>query len=346
MAYTTVNKGSLYQNTVLYLGNDTGQSITGVGFQPDLVWTKSRDNTEAHNVWDAARGVQSYLSANTNDAVSEGGSTGLSSFDSDGFTVGSLDSLNDNNLNFAAWNWKAGTTSGIATNGSTTITPTTYSFNATSKCSILKYSGNGVAGAKVAHGLGVTPACIIIKRTDSAAHWTIYHQSLSAEKKLYMNNNYAETDDTGAWNDTNPDTVNFTLGTENDVNNGSGTYVAYCFADVLGYQKFGVYYGNGDTNGAFAWTGFKPSLIIIKRSDTTSNWVIEDDKRTGYNPNNNHLYPSLSNAESAGYTIDQLSNGFKVRVTSADINASGGDYRYMAWGQTMVGTNNIPATAR
>jgi hypothetical protein len=341
MAYTTINKHTDYFNTLLYTGTGSATTVSGVGFQPDFFWIKQRSSNQGHLFWDVTRGGNYYLPSNG--TAGSNADIGTFTAASDGYSLATDGAYNGSSETYVGWNWKAGTTSGLTTNGTTTITPTSYSFNSTAGFSILKYTGNGAAGAYVAHGLGTTPTMIIVKKTSGSAGWFVYHQKLQSTYNIYLNTTDAEFGGAYVYS---PDATNFRLRDHNDVNQNGETYVAYCFADKTGYSKFGSYTGNGASDGTFIYTGFKPKLIILKRTDTTGNWVIEDNKRIGYNELNYHLYPNLQNAEGTNYFIDQVSNGFKIRGSSGDTNGSGGSYIYMALGQSLVGSNNVPCTAR
>ena len=220
-------------NTKLYTGTGSSNAITGVGFQPDATWIKGRNTTYNHVFTDAVRGVTEELYPNTTGAEVTN-AQGLTAFGSDGFTVGTDAGYNGNTNTYVSWNWKAGTTTGIATDGSTTITPSAYSFNQTSGCSIIKYTGNGTAGAKLAHGLGATPDFFIIKGLDATTDWDVYHSSLGATKWLELNADGSVSTSTNRWNDTEPDSVNITLGDSTHVNDSSD-FVAYCFSAKRGY---------------------------------------------------------------------------------------------------------------
>ena len=342
MAYTTVNKGSAHYNKVLYTGNNTGQSITGVGFQPDVVWNKSRSNTESHNMWDSVRGAQNYLTVNASDAQSAN-ATGLTSFDSDGWTMGVLDSMNDGSVDFVAWCWKA---NGAGVSNSDGTVTTTVSANTTAGFSIVKYTGPGSGGATIGHGLGVKPKCIIVKSSSAAENWTYWIDTAgqgTAGIRMILNSGNG---DYGNYMPTfNTDTI--TLPSHNDGGwSGSGKeYIAYCFAEKPGHSAFVEHKGNGQADGQFIWTGFKPKFVICKAHNTTEDWGL-----WGYYPANNQidrfLYANASTAESTGIAPgDLLANGFKLRTTDGKFNSSSNTYIYMAWGQTMVGTNDIPATA-
>jgi len=298
MAYTTINKSSLNMNTKLYTGTGSSNALTGINFQPDLTWIKKRDGTNYHVLTDAVRGATKQIYSNdtgAEQAVAEG----LKSFDSDGFTLGTNGDTNGSGGSYVGWNWKAGTTSGITTDGNTTITPSSYSFNQTAGFSILKFTGNGVEGAKLAHGLGTTPAMVIIKRTSTTGDWVVYHKNLTATKSVFLN--YADAEAARSPNGYiySPDTKNITLSNHGDINNNGVTTVAYCFAEKTGYSKFGSYVGNGNADGTFVYTGMKPSFILIKNASAGGqSWRLVDNKRIGYNPNNIQLYPNLVNAES------------------------------------------------
>ena len=345
MAYTTINKSADHFNTVLYTGNGSTQSITGVGFQPDFTWIKNRGSTDWNWLQDAVRGATKVIFSNTSNAESTQ-AQGLTSFNSDGFTVGTDTGNNGNGNNIVSWNWKAGTTSGISGG---TITPTGYSINATSGFGIYKYAGNGTSGATIAHGLGKVPTMIIVKRLDSTPEWQIYHTGMGNGKWIELTTGAQQTG-TSRWNDTSPTNTLFYLGNDSDVNYNGGTYVAYVFCNVPGYSKMGSYIGNGSADGTFIYTGFKPTFILTKKSSGSgTGWGIFDNKREGAhagNPTKAVLTPNTNGAEFNTDRIDVLSNGFKWRYDWNFVNNSGNTYIYMAFGQTLVGSNNTPATAR
>jgi len=348
MAYTSINKSTEYFNTKIYSGDGAStHAITGVGHQPDWVWIKKRSGTQAHNLVDSVRGVQKALESSSGSA--EGTySNNLSAFGTDGFTVGSGSLVNDNGETFVSWNWKAGTTSGISTNGSTTITPSAYSFSQASGFSILKYSGNGTAGAYLAHGLGAAPEIIFAKSTNLANEpWQVYSKSLGNDKRLFLNLTNAETA-ASEWNSTTPDSVNIRLGDGTHINSSGNTFIAYCFTPIQGFSSMGTYKGNGSSNGAFIYTGFKPAFVITKKASATDNWILLDNKRDAApNPHKLALFPNLTNVEAGDYLTDFLSNGFKIRSSTGSLNTSGGDYIYIAFAEApLVGSNNIPANAR
>jgi len=346
-----------YFNTILNTGDGTtNKSFTGVGFQPDLVWNKIRSTTYGHWLYDAVRGAGAEKEISSNTTTAEGGNDNetygyISSFDSDGFSVtGSSNSayFNQNSETYVNWNWKANGAGSSNTDGSIT---STVSASTTSGMSIIQYSGNGTAGATIGHGLGVAPKCVIIKRTDTTSNWIFGTGARGFDKFLYLNTTDAETTNSGTFNNTAPSSSVITLGSWNDVNNASGTYIAYCFADVQGFSKVGgSYVGNGSTDGSFIYLGMRSSFIMIKRTDAVSDWFMYDVTRDPLNPNTFALRASGTNAEvdDVGYSEhDHLSNGIKLRQTWDGLNASGGTYIYMAFSdQSIVSSNGVPATAR
>ena len=348
MAYTTINKSSLHFNTKLYTGNSTTDTaITGVGFQPDWLWVKSRGSAESHFLQDAVRGATKNLKSesSSNEATD---AQNIKSFDSDGFTLGSNDGVNDSGFNYVAWNWKAGTGAGSSnTDGS--INTTSTSVNSAAGFSISTYTGYGGAST-IGHGLGAVPKMIMVKKRSGSSYdesWYVYHHALGNTHALGLNSTGGSSD-VNVWNDTTPTSSVFSVG--NDSTNRSGNeFVAYCFAEKTGYSKFGSYTGNGSTDGPFIYTGFKPAWVMTKKTSGSGDWMIRDNRRFGYNGKWGDLYPNNTNAEGVSDSntqSDLLSNGFKLRMSHSNHNENGGSYIYMAFGQSIVGSNNIPATAR
>ena len=351
MAYTTINKSSEHFNTKLYTGNGSTNAITGVGFQPDFVWLKSRVNTSTdHKLFDAVRQSPNFISSNLTSA--EAATSYFSGFQSDGFTVtGNNGQYNSNTDTFVSWNWKAGGGAGSSnTDGS--INTTSTSVNTTAGFSISKFTGTG-ANATVGHGLGVAPSMIIVKNLSISSQWWVYHASLGATKALNLNATDAEQTVSVIWNNTAPTSSVFSVGTGNEVNGSGNSMIAYCFAPKTGYSKFGSYTGNNNADGPFIYTGFKPAFVILKRSNSgTQSWYIYDNKRDGYNGSTDGymlrpLWANSSNNEAGvgNYKFDILSNGFKLRETGNQTNGDGHTYVYMAFGQSIVGSNNIPCVA-
>ena len=346
MAYSTISKPSLHFNTKLYTGNASTQAITGVGFQPDWTWIKNRSTTNSHVLTDAVRGVDKTLITNSNGAENAG-STNIGSFDSDGFTLGSNGGTNGSGNSVVSWNWKAGTGQGSSnTDGS--INTTYTSVNTTAGFSISSYTGTGSAGT-IGHGLGSTPKMIIVKKRSGAANWYTYHQSLGNNKRLSLNETDASATDNNAWNQTTPTSSVFSVGASGTTNASGATTIAYCFAEKKGYSKIGSYIGNGNANGAFVYTGFKPAWVMIKYINAGEGWIIHDNRRNGFNPDNDFLYANTNGAEVSSTHLDILSNGFKTRSTNGVVNGNGNTYIYLAFAEEPLVANvgaSVPATAR
>ncbi|BAR13904.1 hypothetical protein [uncultured Mediterranean phage uvMED] len=347
MAYTTINKSTAHFNTKLYTGNgSTGNAQTGVGFQPDMTWLKNRNTTNDHELFDAVRGATKTIYPNRNDAEYTNASGSLTSFDSDGFTVGNGDGANKSGSGIVSWNWKANGQGSSNTDGS--INTTYTSANTTAGFSIIKYTGNGTSGATIGHGLGSAPAMIIVKNL-STEHWTVRHKDVTAGWNLYLNLTNTQDDNSTVFTTTAPTSSVFSVGNNARTNASGSTYIAYCFAEKTGYSKFGSYVGNGNADGTFVYTGFKPAFIMAKTSSQAGNWFMWDNKR----PNEFNLVDSFLEADgnvveytsNANHSIDILSNGFKMRGTGGT-NNSGRVNIYMAFGQSLVGSNNVPCTAR
>ena len=342
MAYTTINKSAAHFNTKLYTGNGGTQSITGVGHKPDWTWIKPRNATGNHRITDAVRGVTKQIYTDLNNAENTN-TNGLTAFGTDGFTVGSDGGYNGNGVNFASWNWKANGAGSANTDGSIN---STVSVNTTAGFSIVKWSGTSATGT-VGHGLGSVPKTVWVKSLANSEGMYSYWQPLGNNKQLLMSSNTGEGTTT-LWNNTTPTSSVFSV-TNHSAVNGSGDYIAYCFAEKTGYCKIGNYTGNGLTDGTFIYTGFRPSWIMLKRASGDGyEWLIVDDKRDTYNVTTNGLAPNTNSAESGSSynSLDILSNGFKPRNNETRINNGNGNIIYMAFGQSLVGSNNVPCTAR
>ena len=465
MAYSSITKPKDYFNTVLYTGNTSGQSITGVGFQPDWLWIKSRSAAYQHSLRDSTRGSTKTLRSNGTNAEATQ-SDSVTSFDSDGFTLGADSSsfVNENSATYVGWNWLAGGTApaityvvkvvsdsgnkyrfddygtsavtldlqeggtytfdqsdssnsghplrfytasdktggeyttGVTTTGTpgssgaqTVITvaasaPTLYyqcsnhagmggqantnstfgssnfsgsiqstvSANTTAGFSIVKVAKSNTNVATIGHGLGVTPKFIIGKDLDAADNWTCYSESIGNDKGIYLNATNTEVSASTFWNSTSPTSSVFTIGSDNTWNSPSILY--YCFADVKGYSKFGSYVGNGNADGTFIYTGFKPAFVLSKHSTggsvSAENWNIYDTARDTFNVTEKRLMPNSNNAESSGSNdyFDILSNGFKLRNADGRANNSGATYIYWAFAEnSFVGNDSgtaVPVVAR
>jgi hypothetical protein len=328
-------------NTALYTGNDTTNAITGVGFQPDWLWVKNRTTSGDYPVMvDAVRGETEVVSPASNSAEWTD-STAVTSFDSDGFTLGNATTdWNRSGGSFVAWNWKGDGVSGGTLNEDGTI-DSQVNVNTTAGFSVLTYTGTG-SNATVGHGLAQTPELFFVKRRDGAGwSWYGYNEPAGNTKSVYLNSTTIDTDST-FWNDSSPTASVINVGTANGINQDTGTYLAYCFHSVEGYSKIGSYTGNGDNDGPFVYTGFRPAYILIRRYDSGNSWIIQDDARSPYNTVKAWLNADDTAVEYTGWTgLDMNSNGFKPRDGSANtMNASGGDYLYMAFASTPFKTSN------
>ena len=345
MAYTAVNKAASFHSDNIWDGTGSSQTIS-CGFQPDITWVKCRNQAYSNRVADSARGYTKTLITNSTAAENASAGTVMSGTTSDGFTVVSDAGSNNSGDKYVGWSWKAGTTTGL-TGG--TITPTAYSISTTAGQSVIAYTGNVTSGATIPHGLGVTPQMIIIKNLTDVDSWVVYHESLGNTKFLELDTNGAVSTATNRFNDTSPTSAVFSVGDSGGVN-GSGKYlIAYCFATIQGYSKFGTYTGNGNADdGPFIYTGFRPAFLICKRTDGANNWKGTDDKRQpNYNLNNKTFNLDTAGVESTEDNCDYLSNGFKLRRNGNDVNGSGYTYIYAAFSEfPIVSSNDVPTVAR
>ena len=456
MAYSSVTKPEDHFNTVLYTGNGGSQSITGVGFQPDWLAIKRRNAVSGTQNMDSVRGASKKIAWNESNADETPGNI-LSSFDTDGFSVGSGAAANNSSDTFVAWNWLAGGTApaityvvkvvsdsgnkyrfddfgtsavtlelqeggtytfdqsdssnsghplrfytasdktggeyttGVTTTGTpgssgaqTVITvaasaPTLYyqcsshagmggqantnstfgssnfggsiqanvSANTTAGFSIVSYTGNLTDGATVGHGFGVAPEMLIIKNRSDTQYWVVYHKDLGgANYHLRLDDTAANRNDLNMFSSTAPTSSVFELGNKEQVNGSGNNIIAYCFAEKKGYSKFGSYTGNGNADGPFIYTGFKPAWVMVKRTDS-ERWLMTDNKRDTFNTVGHWLAANASDAESDNDRWDFLSNGFKQRATFGNQNASGSSYIYMAFAESpFVNSNGVPTNAR
>ena len=337
MAYTTIDDPHKFFNIILWTGDGTGnRSLTGVGFQPDWVWTKLRSTAGSHQIYDIVRGATKDLESDNANAESTSNEDGfLNSFDSDGFTMNDGSSSdfygNDTGKTYVAWNWLAG--GSTSSNGDGSIT-STVSVNSTSGFSIVSYVGGGASSATVGHGLGATPAMIIVKNRSITEEWRVWHQNLSGSTyKVSLNSSGAQDSSATVFNGQSSTT--FTVGNDPSVSGSGNNIIAYCFKEVKGYSKFGGYTGNGSTSGPFVYTGFKPAFVLMKRTNGSNSWNIFDNKRAIDNPVQHRLFPDTSDAEatSTGNAVDFLSNGFVGRSSGSTVNADGGTYIYMAFAE-------------
>ena len=345
MAYSTIPKGSLYMNTKIYTGNGSTNALTGIGFAPDWVWFKSRSNADDHNLFDKVRGVTKCIETNTNVAEFTQ-SNGLTAFDTDGFTVGNFNAGNRSGGNIVAWNWKANGAGSANTDGSIT---STVSANTTSGFSIATWTGTGSNGS-VGHGLGGVDF-MIIKDLSNNRNWYTWNKTFAYNDRIKLDTTSAK--ETGTDNMTAlPDSTKINMATSTQNNGSSQNYVGYFFQEKTGYSKFGSYTGNGNADGPFIYTGFKPAFVMTKKSSGTGAWAMMDNKRPGYNVTNNYLQANDSATEyvDVSFNLDLLSNGWKARHNNGDFNSSGQTYIYMAFASNPFvatsGSSAVPVTAR
>ena len=328
----TVANGATAMDVVTYTG--TGSSLTPtstLGFNPDLIWIKSRSAATDHAIYDSVRGAQIRLESNTTDAEVATDS-GVTAFNSAGFTLGTLAQVNTNAATYAAWCWDAGTSTVTNTAGSISAQ---VRANASAGISVVTYTGNQTAGATVGHGLGVAPGLLIVKNRDVATFgWATRFNGFSTTEYVELNSTAAVNTNSTIWSGTLPTSSVFSIGASTRTNATGEKYVAYCFAPVTGFSAFGSYTGNGVSDGPFVYTGFRPCFVLVKMSSSTGNWTILDSKRLGYNKDNDPLYPNLGDAEATTDLIDITSNGFKVRTTDATFNTSSGTYVYAAFAES------------
>ena len=325
----TITTPNTVMDTVLYTGNSTARSITGLAFNPDLVWIKSRSASTDHELTDSVRGATKSLSSNLT-AAETTDINGLTAFNGDGFSLGTDTKYNNNTATYVGWAWDAGSTTVTNTAGSIT---SQVRANPSSGFSVVTYTGTG-ANATVGHGLNVAPGMVIVKRRNASTNWQVRHTSIPAVNSLVLNLRNQMFTDPAVWDSTAPTSTVFSVGTSADVNASSATYVAYCFSPVAGYSSFGSYTGTFSSEGPFVYLGFRPAVVLIKGSEySAGEWFIFDDKREGYNVNNNPLYANLNAVEDPNDFIDITSNGFKVRTSNFGINLNR-NHIYAAWATT------------
>jgi len=353
MSYSTIDKPTDYFNTVTYTGTAGGQTISGVGNQPDFIWVKQTgDAGYDHSLHNSVSGLLKQLISNDTSAEITNTDTVISN-NADGFVLGAdtagpnANSNNQDGKNYVAWNWKANGAGSANTDGSIS---STVSVNTTAGFSIVSYSGSA-SNVTVGHGLGVAPKMIIFKNKTSSSSWTVYNANLGNAKRLVLNNTNAEESTNQFSFGTTPTSSVFALGGGyGDVCTSGADYIAYCFAEKQGYSKFGSYKGNGNANGTFVYTGFKPAWVMVKNTVNNARfWTIIDNKRNPFNPEDEWLYANNNDAtfDASSFPTDFVSNGIKIRNTGSYFNTSGENYIYMAFAENpLVGSNFVPTTAR
>jgi hypothetical protein len=331
-----IPNGRTVMDATLWTGNNTsGRNISGLNFQPDFVWLKSRTSADFHRLQNTNAGINKLLFSNATNAEQTNEANGyVSAVTSNGYTLtaggSGISGVNSTGNTYVGWSWLASPTTSSNTSGSIT---STVSVNATAGFSIVSYTGTGSNGT-VGHGLGVAPSFYVVKGRNFVTDWHSWHTSLGGGTYfIKLNQNGGSATEATLWNSTIPTSSVFSLGTAGGVNNNGSTYVAYCWAPVAGFSQFGSYTGNGSTDGPFVYTGFRPRFWMVKRTDSASDWFMMDSARNTFNVANLPLIPNSAGAEFTYTTIDFLSNGLKVRNTGADINANGGTYIYMAFAE-------------
>jgi hypothetical protein len=355
-AYTTIDDPSAYFKCQLYTGNGSANHAitfddTDTDMQPDLVWIKNRDATDSHCLFDSARGVTKLVSPDSTDMQSTDTDT-LDSFASDGFQVDADVKVNTNTEDYVAWCWN---TQGGAGSSNTTgsINTTTTSVGATQGISVSTFSSTGSA-ATLGHGLGAVPHFFFFRHLtttggETARDWPVYHKNNTAapETDYLILNSDAATADALLWNDTAPSSTLISIGDGSEINQVNGTYAVFAFTEKQGFSKFGTYEGNGNANGTFVYTGFRPAFVLMKCIDSSgTDWNIWDNRRPGYNPNY-YLPPNKNLAEVTAHELDLLSNGFKARANNNDQNKAANTYIYAAFAEApFVNSNGVPCNAR
>ncbi len=363
MAYTTIDDPSAYFQIALYTGNAGTNNIVNDGnsdLQPDWVWIKNRSTSgKDHGLFDSSRGTTKQLNSNNTNAENTV-STSLTSFNSDGFTLGADGGPNANSDSHVAWQWKANggtTTTNDASSTGVGSIDSVYQANTTAGFSIVTYTGTNAAGT-IAHGLGAVPDLIITRNRVSANSWAVYHSSNTSAPEtdfVLLNTTDGTVDNANRWNDTAPTSTVFSVKQSAETNNSdnSDTFVAYVFTSIQGYSKFGSYTGNGDADGPFIYLGFKPKYFLLKNSTASSgssgqHWQISDTERHPDNPLDLTLFVEDNASEGGTWSIkDFLSNGVKIRGNNYAMNTDGDTYIYMAFAEhPFVSSKGVPVTAR
>jgi hypothetical protein len=356
MAYTAIDDPSAYFQTTLYTGSgSSGLAITNGGnsdLQPDLLWISPRSNGDNNTIWDSSRTSLKRSKVNDTDAE-DSNDPALATFESDGFDLDTTDTnWNGSSRTYVAWQWvaNAGSSNASAAESGSNVA---YNFqvNTTSKFMINFYTGTG-SDATLNLGDQFTPAFLMIKNRSQADAWAVYHHKNTADPDtdyLVLDTTAATVDDATYWVDTNFAADEINIGTSHSVNADGENYICYAWAEVQGYSKFGSYTGNGNDNGPFVYTGFSPAWLMVKKTNDAKGWHIHDNSRPGYNPSTNKLSADSNAAEatSSEYTLDLLSNGFKLRSSDNEQNGDGETWVYAAFAhQPFVTSGGVPCTAR
>ena len=354
-----IDKSTDYFRIKLYSGNNNIQSIvwdeTDTNMKPDMLWIKSYAGNTVfeHVLGNIVSGANTYTVSNST-AAEASNSNVIRAFNTNGFEVGGATQVSEGGRSYVAWGWKASNTTATNTAGSIN---STVSVNAEAGFSVVGYTGNGTGNITIGHGLGATPTFIIVKNRTTAQAWGTLSPSFvsaSEPRVLYLNATSSYANDTNVWGTSAAFNNNtFTVGDWNGSNQSSSNFIAYCFANVPSFSKFGLYTGNGSSDGPFVYTGFKPAFVMVKKSAGTGNWFMKDTARDPGNPAESTLAAN-SASSAAGWgtsdSLDLLSNGFKMRDDTANINTNGDTYIYVSFAEnpfvTSTDNNSIPATAR
>ena len=332
MAYTSIDDPAQYFNTVLYTGDGGSNRSVTVDFQPNFVWIKERNGTNDNTLFDSVRGATKRLRSNAAEAEDTQANQ-LKSFDSDGFTLGSLSAVNNNGQNYVSWNWKEDATAGF---------------------DIVSYTGNSSDGTTVqdiSHSLSAVPHWIIVKNKADSTNWAVYHKGNTSAPEteiIYLNATNATSDDSAFFGDTAPTSSQFRVGGDNGVNGNGDGMIAYVWSEKKGFSKFGKYSANNDADGPFVYLGFRPAWLMLKVIDgNPGGWDLYDNKRGAFNGQISMLQANASSAQATSDAVDFLSNGFKIRNTSGNQNGSGDTIIYMAFAESpFVNSNGVPCNAR
>ena len=346
MAYTTIDDPTIYFNTVLWTGDGTDdRNITGVGFQPDMVWEKKRNEAGSHRIADSIRGATNVMFPDLTNAEASRPNE-FQAFISDGFQIGSDSNFNGSGNTHVGWSWLAGGSASSNSDGSIT---SSVSANTTAGFSIVSWTGTA-ANATVGHGLGQALDMVIVKNRDDADDWITWHNAFAGTEFIRLNLTNSKQTGATRWNSTIPTSSVFSLGSSNGSNGSSDDMIAYCFAEKKGYSKIGSYTGNGNADGPFIHTGFKPAWVMFKGSSFSGeNWDMYDNKRETFNVMDTTLKADSNGGESSNslFNVDFLSNGIKLRNGHTGTNQSGSTYIYMAFAENpFVSSGGIPCTAR
>ena len=352
MAYTTIDDPSAHFTTTLYTGNASTNAITNSAnagdFQPDWVWLKSRSSATHHRLYDSSRGaLKNIISSAANTEATTANS--LTSFDSNGFTLGSDDNSNQNSKTFVGWQWKANggtTTTNDASSTGVGNLDSVYQANTTAGFSVVTWTGVHPGNHNVAHGLGKAPKVIFFKNRSDSANWQVRHGELSAYQKIPLNDTTLPATDFNLGHGSS--TTTFALQNSNLDNGDGDSMLAYCFAEIQGYSKFGKYTGNGNNDGTFVYTGFKPAWLMVKKTAGNARaWVIHDNKQDTFNPTANRLDANTTEGNQSSGHFDFLSNGFKCRSTEGATNQDTHTFVYLAFAEhPVVSSEGVPVTAR